>query len=347
MWVSARAGCVVASLALLAACGGGGGSDQVAPAPPPCEPVGKVCYVSPAGRNTNTGATPQAPLQTISKAAQIALSDYAIVVAPGTYIGEVTTTPIGKAPQRLHFVAQGRVVVDVSGIPGAAGFTLANSPGTIIDGFMIRGGADGGIVLKSHSDDFEIRNCVVSGSAGDGIRVQDSAKVLVFNNLVFGNTGIGMRIGGTTSGSANAQLINNTVYGNGARGIEIGNTSAASPGAFVFNNIVESNGQENIKVDTNLRSDLGYNGDHNLVFPGSYLPGGAGGIRGANDINSDALFLASQNGDFHLSPNSPAINRGDALQPEMADLRRVLGARTTTGVDRDLPPLDIGYHYPL
>jgi len=344
----------VQSLALLVlrfVAGCGGGDDIVVPSPPPCNPNTKVCYVSAFGNDANSGADPSVPLATIRRAAQIALSDYTIVVGPGTYREAVTTNPTGQAPKRLSFLAQGRVVVDLRNTRAGPGFSLANVDGAVIDGFVVVGASDAGIVLKSGSDGAIVRNCVVFANNGDGIRVQDSAGVLVFNNLIYGNAGIGIRIGGTSSGSPSAQLLHNTVFGNGGRGIEIGNSSKASPGALVVNNIVQQNGQagaglENIKVTTQPSSLNGYRGDYNLVFPATYAPSGAAGIRGLHDINRDALFVDAITGDFHLHPASPAIDAGDPLA-EFVDLRRILRDRTTTGLARDSGNLDLGYHFPF
>lgn len=334
---------------LVAACGGG--SDIVIPAPPPCNPNTKVCYVAPFGNDANSGADPSVPLATIRRAAQIALSDYTIIVAPGSYRQPVTTRETGQVPKRLTFLAQGRVVVDLRNTGAGPGFGFANVNGVVIDGFTIVGAGDGGIVLKSGSDDAVIRNCVVFANNGDGIRIQDSARVLVFNNLVYGNAGIGLRIGGTTTGSSAARLLHNTVFGNGGRGIEIGNSVKASPGASVLNNIVQQNGlaaagQENIKVTTRPPSHTGYRGDFNLVFPATYFPSGVQGIRGLHDVNRDALFADAPSGDFRLLSASPAIDAGDPLD-DFVELRRLLRDRSTTGLSRDSGPLDLGYHFPL
>lgn len=342
-------GLVLLLLGVGASCGGGG--DIVVPAPPPCNPNTKVCYVSAFGNDANSGADPSVPLATIRRAAQIAPSDYTIVVGPGTYRDAVTTNPTGQAPKRLTFIAQGRVVLDLRNTGAGPGFSLANVDGAVIDGFVVVGASDAGIVLKSGSDGAIVRNCVVFANNGDGIRVQDSAGVLVFNNLIYGNTGIGIRIGGTSSGSPSAQVLHNTVFGNGGRGIEIGNSSKASPGALVVNNIVQQNGQaaaglENIKVTTQPSSLSGYRGDYNLVFPATYAPSGGQGIRGLHDINRDALFVDAITGDFRLNPASPAIDAGDPLA-DFVDLRRILRDRTTTGLARDTGNLDLGYHFPF
>src|SRR5262249_60061571 len=125
--------------------------------------------------------------------------------------------------------------------------------GSVIDGFMITGGADGGIVIKGGSDDFTVRNCIVFNNPGAGIRVQDSARPLIFNNLVYGNGGQGVGIVGQGSGSPGARIFSNTFFGNGDRGITVGTSQAGSPGPLIRNNIVQLNGTrtdpplENIK----------------------------------------------------------------------------------------------------
>lgn len=343
---------VLASVLLLAA-GCGGGGDAPVQVAAPCNGEERVCWVSPTGNDANSGASPTQALATINRAAQTAWSGYTIWVQQGTYRGPVTTTPVGQAPKRLAFRAIGRVVVDVQNIAGAAGFSFTNSDETLIDGFTIVGAADAGIVIKSSgrdgSDRFEIRNCVILRNPGDGIRIQDSADVLIFNNLVYNNSGIGIRIGGTVNGSPGAQIINNTVYGNGGRGIEIGTSRAASPAARVVNNIVQDNSRllavsDNIKVETSPASYTGYSGNFNLVFPGIYVPSGQIVIRGANDLNVDARFVAPVNENFRLQSGSPAIDAGDPLT-DRPDLRNHLLRRSTTGLALDTGRIDMGYHF--
>lgn len=347
-------GCAFLGAALLwfGGCGGGGGEEPVVVIPP-CNESERACYVSPAGSDSNTGSGPSDALASISRAAQLAWSDYTIWVQAGTYRGPVTTAPVGQAPKRLAFRAVGRVVVDVQNIPGVAGFSFTNSDDTVVDGFTIVGAADAGIVIKSSngdgSDRFEIRNCVLVRNPGDGIRIQDSSNVLIFNNLLYHNDGIGIRIGGTVSGSPGAQIINNTVFNSGGRGIEIGTSRAASPSARVVNNIVQANSRltalnDNIKVETTPPSYVGYAGNFNLVFPGVYVPSGQIGIRGANDINRDAMFVGAGGENFRLETNSPAIDAGDSLS-DRTDLRRHLLGRTTTGLSLDTGRIDLGYHF--
>ncbi len=324
-------------------------------ATPTPTPLPVRLFVRVGGSDASSGLDPANAFATISKAARAAMSGYQIVVGPGTYAEGVTSSSSGAAPQRLMFVADvsgeltgdlpGPVTIDATGTPTAAGFKFSNSSGGVIDGFTLTGGADGGVVIKGGSSDYTIRNCIIFNNPGAGIRVQDSARVVIFNNLIYANGAQGVGIVGQITGSPAARIFSNTIAGNGDRGITIGTSMAASDGALVRNNILQGNGTrttpplENIKVFTTPRSDVGYDEDFNLIFPPTYLPMR---LAGAHDIAADPAFAFAGGGDFHLRTQSPAINAGDALPLE---LERVLLGRTTTGSDLDTGALDLGFHY--
>ena len=350
MWVVAVGLCATLGFN---ACGGGGGGGGTPAGPPPPNPL----YVSARrGKDTNIGDR-SAPLKTISKAAQIVRSGYSVFVGSGTYQEGVTTPSVGTPPQGIQFIADvsgaqtgdsaGAVIVDVSTAPSQAGFNLFNSPGSMIDGFEIRGAGDAGIVIKNGSTDFTIQNCVVHDNPGDGIRVQDSSNAVVFNNLVYNNQQRGIAIVAAVAGSPNANIISNTIVSNHAVGLTIGNAAPKPPssGAFVRNNIVEQNlGDSNVKVFTDPRSDLGLDEDFDLIFPaGSFNPKS---IQGKHDVGTQALFLNASTGDYHLRSNSTnALDVGDSLS-NMQALANLLRGRTTTGgTDCDKGALDLGFHY--
>ena len=343
------------------ACGGGGSSPPPS-TPPPCAADTKTCFVRVNGDDANSGADANHALRTIGKAGQLARDGYTIIIGPGTYREAVTLASVGVTPNGIQFIADttgaqtassaGEVLIDASGTATAAGFSLSSSKGSLIDGFTITGGADAGIVIKSGksggSDDLTIQNCIVFNNPGDGIRIQDSANVLIFNNLVYGNTGTGISIAGQSAGSADAHVINNTVVANHFRGINVGTTSAASPSAFLRNNIVQdSAGDFSIRVFTPPpasvpRSDVGYNADFNIVRPATYLPTN---IAGHHDLPQDARFVDPSHGNYRLQSTSPAIDAGDSLNTMIA-LQLKLRCRTTTGGSNcDLSALDLGFHY--
>jgi parallel beta-helix repeat protein len=248
------------------------------------------------------------------------------------------------------------VVIDAAG--ANAGFQFNNSPGSLIDGFTVINATDAGIVLKSNSDNFIIQNCIIHDNPGDGIRVQDSASILVFNNLSYSNGGDGIGIVGSKSGSPDAQVFSNTVYDNGGHGLTVGTTAKASDGACVCHNIVENNDattpSENIKVITKPRSDLNFNHcgcNCNLVSPATYNPSA---IQGSDDFNGDAKFV-NPPGDLHLQASSPAIDPAAssacALENHLTNSQvSILSQRTTTGTNAQPGPadsgaLDLGFHF--
>ncbi len=379
----------VGTAAALAACGGGGGGSS-SPAPNPL-------YVrASSGNDGNSGADPAHALQTIGRAASLAGDGYTIIVGPGTYKESVQFTSTGASPKGVQFIANitgaeistcgigpvsgtgdapGPVVIDATNTQGEAGFKFSNASASttgahcssLIDGFEIVGASDGGIVLKTHSTQFVIQNCIVHGNSGDGIRVQDSANVLVFNSLIYNNGGTGVGIVGTAPdpadnqvASPNARVYNNTIYGNGNHGVTVGTTAAASPGAEVLNNIIQANDTPpaafNVKVITGHPSPQndslsGYHGDCNLVRLPSYDPTS---IRGSHDLGVDPEFVSATT-DFHLQSGSPAIDHSDpnacALNLPNAQAP-ILRQRTTTGSNASGPGapdsgnIDLGYHYP-
>ncbi|MBI1816377.1 MAG: right-handed parallel beta-helix repeat-containing protein [Deltaproteobacteria bacterium] len=337
---------------LMVGCGGGGSSAP--PTPPPPNPL----YVRVSGNDTNTGTDPTTALRTISKAALIARDGYTIIVGTGTYREGVTTDRTGNPAQALRFIADesgaqtgdgpGPVVIDAAGSRVGAGFRISKSPGTLIDGFTITHGSDGGIVIKSGSHDLTIEHCTVFNNSGDGIRVQDSRSVLILNNLIYANGGLGLGIVGQGSGSHDVRIFNNTVVDNGTRGITIGNTQAGSPGAMLRNNIVQNNGGDsNIRVYTPPpasvpRSEVGYDEDFDLVFPPTFRPDNL--PHGGHVLVTDAQFVNQGGGDYHVSGSSPTIDKGFDLNLPSGELDR-LHERTTTRVDADIGPLDLGYHF--
>ncbi|HVN85878.1 MAG TPA: right-handed parallel beta-helix repeat-containing protein [Candidatus Binatia bacterium] len=335
----------------LFACGGGGGGETTAPPPP------NPLYVRITGNNTNSGASPASALQSISKAMQLALDGYTIIVGGGTYLEGVTSSRTGGSAEHIQLLADvsgaqtgdsGPVVISAEGNAVPTALTIAQSPGTVVDGFIITGSSDAGIVIKSSSTGLTIQNCIVFNNAGDGIRVQDSAQVVLFNNLVYGNAGIGLNITGSISGSPDARVLNNTVALHRSRGITIGQSQVASPRTLLRNNIIYGNtGDASIKVFTPPpssvpRSDVGYDEDFDLMLPFTVIPFGL--ETGVHDVTADPQFVQPSVGNFRVSADSPAIGAGiaSALSASQA---AILRARTVTGTNLDGNANALGFHY--
>jgi hypothetical protein len=338
----------------LSACGGSSGG------PPPATSL----YVRASGNDTNSGGSPATALKTIARAVQLAPSGSRIIVGPGTYKEGVAIASV------LAFFADtsgaftqdspGAVVIDLSGLQ-EPGFELSNSKGGLIDGFTIKDAAGAGIALKGGSDNSIIQDCTISHTVGDGIRVEASINVLVFNNLVYDSTGTGIGVGAASVGSANAKIISNTIFGNSSGGITVGDAAPkpASPGTLIRNNIIQSNGGD-ASIEVFAGSYADYNEDFDLVMPATFLPVSPD-LSGKHDFRDvDAQFVNPTKDDgFLLSSNSPAIDKGDTSdlvhktmtvdsngQPISVSV--FLKGRTTTGGTAcDLGAPDLGFHYPV
>jgi parallel beta-helix repeat protein len=352
---------------LLPACGGGGGGGN----PPSTDP--QIFYVRPDGSDDNDGLSPDDAFRTPFRAVDGLVAGDVVYVAPGVYpvppaapneprpteVAEIREV-VGTAAQPVMIVADstglmtgtspGDVVID--GQEGSIGLRVTRSSYVILDGFRIvgaRGNNGAGVQVRINSNNVTVRHNVITDCA-DGVRVENSTDPLIFNNLIYDNDNRGIRV---SNGSVRARIFNNTIVDNRDRGIAIGGANAdnvAPTGATVRNNIVQDNSNVSIAIEDGPPSALdGYSGNFNLVFypdladqTKTYRPTT---IIGANDVNTDALFVNRAAGDFHLRPDSPAIdagtgNIGDTLASSLFDRTTQSDAAT------DEPPADIGYHYP-
>jgi hypothetical protein len=124
-----------------------------------------------------------------------------------------------------------------------------------------------------------IHENAAAGKRGWGIILSSGSGNLAYNNLVWGNNG-GIQVEYGVSG---AKVFNNVLYSNDGYGIYVG---PGSVGAIIQNNIVYKNSGVAIQ-DSGFNTTIG----HNLV-----------------DVDPD--FVDGTAHDFHLQPDSPAIDAG-------------------------------------
>jgi hypothetical protein len=343
--------------------GGGGGGGGGGPTPVPSE----VLYVRQTGSDTNTGKTPDEALQTVVRAVQLLQPGVTVYVGPGHYPGRVEIADVaGTAATPGMLVADtrgehtgdapGDVVLDANG--DVLALRISKSPYTIIDGFSITGANPPNnhsalaVQVRTGSHNSTIRNCVIDNDGpGDGIGVLTSNDVLIFNNLIVKN-GRGIRI---SDGSQASHIIGNTIADNMGTAVAIGGKDSAGvvpTDVVVLDNIIQDSADNiSIDIDTGPPSSLtGYMGNFNLVFikglsdqTSSYRPST---IRGDHDVNRDASFVDSANGDYHLAADSPAVNAGTAdIGAALVDAQ-LHGSTSADGAE-DKAPVDLGYHYPV
>ena len=336
----------------------GGPTYTPRPTKTPGPPV--TLFVRQSGNDENVGTAPDQALRTLAKAMTKMSPGSTLHVGRGVYQERLTVTDIvGTAAQPVQILADrtgaatgdpaGDVIIDGGGNLVAA--IVTNSPYVTIDGFIVRGVAPTtatsavDVRVRGGSDHVTISNCVIANAQpADGIRIDSSSDVLLFNNLVF-SADRGILI----TGAANrTELANNTVALSDHAALSLRTSGGASPaGTIVTNCIFQENGT-GVAIDASGGPN-GFDGDYNLVYQPAledqhtaYNPPT---LRGNHDKNTDALFVNANVGDVHLESNSPAIDAGSGRIGET--LKSALEALTTLSDGaRDRSPVDLGYHYP-
>jgi parallel beta-helix repeat protein len=314
-----------------------------------------------SGDDDNAGTRPDRALKTFAAAMRRMSPGSTLYVGTGVYPERLAVTNIpGTASQPVRIIADrsgsitgdspGAVIIDGDGGPVAA--IVTSSPYVTIEGFTLRGvsptemASAVNLRVRGGSDHVTLQhNEILSSQDADGIRVDSSSDVLLFNNLVFSaDRGIVV-----TGDARDVTLINNTVALRQRAGLSLRESGGQAPtNVTVSNCIFQENGAA-AAIDARAAAD-GYSGDYNLVYQPAlddqleaYSPAS---VRGENDQNTDALFIDIGGGDARLQVNSPAVDAGTSALD--VDLQDALEERTTTddGV-ADTPPLDIGYHFPI
>jgi hypothetical protein len=217
---------------------------------------------------------------------------------------------------------------DIDNNDNAAGITGNNAhhvvlgvdvPNAVLDGFTIKGGkADGSSIITvkgkevakrsgggiySDSSSPVLTNLTIVGNFasddGGGMCLVSSPSILT-NVLIAGNTA-GRDGGGIHNSLSLSILTNVTVAGNSAAsggGMYIADNSFNSNPPKIRNSIIWGN-SESIMV-----SSGGPTLDYNIV------QGGSTWANSSNNLDMDPAFVAPAAGDYRLTVNSPAINRG-------------------------------------
>jgi hypothetical protein len=147
--------------------------------------------------------------------------------------------------------------------------------------------------------------------------------VRVYNNVAYNNRYVGLTLHNCCPGPAthpvrDITVVNNTFYNNGwtvwGGGIAVDNTDLQN--VVIRNNIVSQNLYFQLAVGPGVPlQNLAV--DHNLI---DGFRGTEGEIYGDDYVEGDPRFLDPTGADFHLQPDSPAIDRGSAMDAPANDL---------------------------
>lgn len=258
-----------------------------------------------------------------------------VSVSDGNYVetldfkGKAITVQSINGPQNTF--------IDAAGNSYAVSFVSHEGNDSVLDGFTILGGYNGGISCYQSSP--SILNNEITQNRWTGISLTGSA-ALIKNNKIYANTdGHGIILGASSAridgniitdhrwpgirgsgngasivnnvltrngigiilnGSDRSKIINNTIVKNAWAGIELQYSIG-----YIVNNIITENGSYGIWFNSGSTGTIAYNDvwsnvmlDYNSASPG------------VGDISEDPLFVDPANDDFSLQSVSPAVDTG-------------------------------------
>lgn len=309
-------------------------------------------YVSTQGSDSSPGTSAQ-PFRTITRAYSLATAGTTIIVLPGVYTDyqsgwglHLNKSGTATSPITLKSQVRGGAIIDGQNAGDRYQGIYLDGSYNIIDGFQIRGGPHGGIMVWGNYNQIlnnEIHHngnpASTSQLGQDGVYSGENTRNTVYrgnyihdngrtgsnldhalylcgdnetviNNVLIRNASWGLHIAGYTTVSS-MKAYNNVIAHNGRGGIMIW---MAVGGVDIKNNVIYQNA--GYGLDSYDAHGSGVVVDRNLVFgngSGNYNFAGGGSDYSytlGTTISSAPLFVNSTSAGFdaHLSAGSPAIN---------------------------------------
>lgn len=183
-----------------------------------------------------------------------------------------------------------------------------NGSGTVV--------LENNVILNNMVTENDINHLSVGGGVYVYSGSSTDATFVIRNNIIAGNAaqgadphGGGLYVYHYSDTGTVTHLINNTIYGNMANkggGVSIYRSNNAN----TYNNIIYGNSamQGADIYFQNVTSTIGYNNNYSNMY-GTWTDSGA-------NLNTDPLFVSTQNNDFRLQPTSSMINAGTTAVPD-------------------------------
>jgi len=165
------------------------------------------------------------------------------------------------------------------------------------------------------------------------VTFQHNTNVTMTNNIIAQNTGGGVFVRGNATSPITGILVNNTIAQNGSVGVYAGWYDSGYSTMTMTNNIITGH-TTGIYAYPDPNPNM-VTATHTLFYDNDANTGGATITSSGEITGSDPLFLNAAWGNFHLLPNSPAIDTGATI-PWL-----------TTDIDGDTRPLPAGGNFDI
>lgn len=274
-------------------------------------------YVSTTGHDLNNGGTSwEDSFLTIQQGVTTASDGDIVLVADGTYSG------VGNYDINFEYDAKNIVIKSLNGPENCVidclglgrGFRIdwSQTNDTVIEGFTIVNGntnaslSYGGAILCSQASP-TIRNCIfknnIGGQWGGALDVRNASasnRTKIINCTFVGNSASGG--GGAVSTFKSAPIFINCTFYNNSAGSFGGAIALGTPdgGTSFVNSIFWSNSPETFYGTPTVTYS---------IMPYDY--------EGEGNKNDDPEFVNPTSADLRLQPDSPCIDSGDDLTPDL------------------------------
>jgi hypothetical protein len=242
-----------------------------------------------------------------------------VILAGNTIEGNTAEAGAGGAhvaAQSSNSAIDGDITVENNTVKENAGGTVGG--GIFVQSGLLSGENPGGKV--SIFNNKILQNSAYAGGGG-GICITSyssgvSGNIKLYNNIIAGNSSGGGLGGGVSVGPTHVYaerdviLTNNTITDNtadGGGGVYFSFSQEGYKAIHLFNNIIWGNVDGGDITIFGTGTVNGYSNDYSDIN-GSWTESG-------NNINRSPMFVDAINGDYHLKPFSPCIEKGtnDAL----------------------------------